>query len=492
MKKKVLAVLLAVCMIMSSGVLMASAASFAKGTYVEKINDSGNLLVDNLKAISSAAFNINVTVTPKTGISLNSGTTTVTAGNVDDILSFKSSSATLTYASNLASYYDVSGTISGNNVTVNFTPKAANTLNDVYSVDTAIDDSVTDASTYVSSVSAVKYILSDTTVAATVSKWVTKLASVSMGVRFFGSTYKNLVASEIAVVTASVDRKSGATTKVTSSVTDKIEDLMPGDEVILKASLKDPDKQKDFYGFYCWVDGSGDVVSTSDTIKIVMDGTSVAYYATFVELKSRVTIDYSSNGNGKVLYNEAREIFNGDAQISVMCDKPATFTFVPDEGYEVAKVVVDGKNVASFSAINFSSIKSILASLGVLVNATNKETYCYTFTAEQLAEANGNHSIEVTFQKVTPLETPSGKDLPIVDAEGITLANAEDVAAEAKAEKDAKGTTVPAEDGAAANGGAAATGIVNPATGSASAIAVFAVLSVAAGAAFVTAKKKND
>ncbi|MBQ7545810.1 MAG: NPXTG-anchored protein [Clostridia bacterium] len=489
MKKKVLAVLVAVCMIVSTCVLFASAATFAQNTYVEKINANANLLPDNIKAIASNAFNIDVTASAKTGITLNSGTTEVNDSNVDSLVQFKAGTATLTFAKDLASYFTVSGTISGNNATVNFAEKSSNNM-EVYQVTSAIDTATdTDIAAKTSPVAnAKKYNLSPATVNATVSKWVTKLSSVTMGVRFFGSTYDNLVASEIAKVTATVNRKSGASTKVTTSVTNVIKDLMPGDTVTLKASLKD-EAEKEYYGFYCWVDGSGNVLSTSDTVEHTVDGTDVAFYATYVELKDRFTIDYTSNGDGKVIYNEGREVFSGDAQISVLGGRDATFTFVPDEGFEVAKVVIDGKtDVASFKSINLEKLlQGDLSSLKNLINATNKETYCYTFP-----KVGADHTIEVTFAPIENFEAPSGLDLPTVEAEGITLATGADAENGEGGNSGSGATTVPAEDGAAGNGGNAAGGVVNPATGSTGAIAVFAVLSVAAGAAFVTMKKKED
>lgn len=488
MKKKVLAVLLAVCMIVSTCVLFASAASFAVNSYVEKINDSGSLTADNLRAVSSSTFNIEVTVTEKDSVSLNTGTSKVSADNVDSIFTFKNGSTTLTFAKNLKDYYEVKGTITGNDISVTFTDKDANNL-EIYRVDTAIADGETDVSAKLSPYSpAVKYKLSDYSKKATVDDWVSKLCSLTMGVRFFGKTYDNLVASEIAVVTASVERKSGAAAStVTSSVTNKIEDLMIGDKVTLTASLKNAD-EKDYYAFNCWVDGSGNVVGTDAKKEVTIDGNSVTYYATFVELKNRFTISYSATGNGKLVYAEGREVFSGDAQISVMEGRDATFTFVPDEGYEVAHVYIDKgtayeKDVASFMYLVDST--DLLASLKELIAATDKDNYTYKF-----ANVTGNHTIEVVYQKVKVLEEPSGKDLPTVPAEGITLATGADDANGGSANGDA--TTVPAENGAAANGGSAASGVVNPATGSTGAIAVFATLSVAACAAFVTAKKKED
>ena len=108
-----------------------------------------------------------------------------------------------------------------------------------------------------------------------------------------------------------------------------------------------------------------------------------------------------------------------------------------------------------------------------------------------------DHTIEVTFMPIENFEVPSGKELPTIEAEGITLATGANgeggEGGEGGGANGANGgTTVPAEGGAAGNGGSAVGGVVNPATGSTGAIAVFAALSVAAAAAFVTAKKKED
>lgn len=500
MKTRVLAVLLAVCMIAGTCVLSASAATFKAGSYVEKINAGGTLLADNIKAISSGTgFNIGVTATAKTGAELNVGTEAIDASNVDNLVTFKRGNTTITFKNDLAPYYDVSGTVDSNSktATVVFSAKPANAM-DVYRVVTDIDTTTdTDVTAKLDKVSpADKYNLATETVTVSGIKFVAKLCSVTMGVRFFGDTYNNLVASEIAKVDATVTRNGNGQLKqnITSSVTNVIKDLMPGDMVHLVASLKDPEKEQDYYGFYCWVDGSGSVLSTDKEIDYKVDGKDVAFYATFVELKNRYTIDYKSNGNGKVVYTEGREVFSGDAQISVLEGRDATFTFVPDEGYEVAKVLIDGKtDIASFKTVALAKLLTgKLAALKTLINATNKDVYSYTFP-----KVMGDHTIEVTFMPIENFEVPSGKELPTIEAEGITLATGANgeggEGGEGGGANGANGgTTVPAEGGAAGNGGSAVGGVVNPATGSTGAIAVFAALSVAAAAAFVTAKKKED
>lgn len=504
MKTRVLAVLLAVCMIAGTCVLSASAATyeFKADTYVMKIDPNGDFTAGNLKQVKAGTdYNIPVTAEAKDDIELSSATKKIDASNVDSLVKFKKTGTTTTYSfkSELSKYIKITnGSFGGEDnktASITFEEKVPENNVTVYKVNTAIstDDYSANVADNLSStgVTARMYILTPSSVTAVVSKWTNKLSSVTMGVRFFGDTYNNLVASEIAKVTAVVERKSGATTTTNSSVTNVIKDLMIGDVLTLKAELKDPATESEFYGFYCWVDGSGNVLSTSPTITHTVDGSDVGFYATFVELKNRYTIDYKSNGNGKVVYTEGREVFSGDAQISVLEGRDATFTFVPDEGYEVAKVLIDGKtDIASFKTVALAKLLTgKLAALKTLINATNKDVYSYTFP-----KVMGDHTIEVTFMPIENFEVPSGKELPTIEAEGITLATGANGEGGEGGEGGGAngGTTVPAEGGAAGNGGSAVGGVVNPATGSTGAIAVFAALSVAAAAAFVTAKKKED
>ena len=221
--------------------------------------------------------------------------------------------------------------------------------------------------------------------------------------------------------------------------------------------------------------------------------------------------NYSAGEHGKIAYQEESStnkvltrslLKSSDGQLSVLSGHAVTFVFTPDEGYQVAHVYVDKTgngtktDIASFGSLLKGG--SVIAALRALVNATNKDVYQYTFTSADLSGFPSQiRSIEVEFMKVDPIEAPSGLDMPTVAAEGLTLATgAADEngsnAANGNGDSNGAATTVPAENGAAGNGGSAVSGVVNPATGSTGAVAVFAVLSVAAGAAFVTAKKKED
>lgn len=484
MKKRLFAVLMAVCLVLSTCVLFASAATvnYKVGNYL--IGDDSSLKI----AKEGTDYNIQVTATAKANATLSTGTTDLSADDIDAVFTFKAGTKTVKYKGTLDKYITIAASVDANG-NVAITKVEQKSAGKAYVVKTAFDaDATIKYSDYTDYIEADKVdydLYDDASVlalegATNTVKLVAKLHSLTTGVRFFGSTYNNLVAAEIAKVTANVERQVGGTSSLTVSATNKIEDLMTGDKVTLTAALKDVDADGEYYGFYCWVDGSGTVLSTADTITWTAGSSTSAIYATFVELKNRVEINYSAGENGSIVYNEGREIFKGDGQISIMVGRDATFTFVPDEGYEVASVVIDGnKNVASFLTLlsDFS-----LEALKDLINATNKEVYSYTFK-----DVTVGHSIEVTFQKIAALEAPTGKDLPTVAPEGITLATGV-AGEEADGEGDAA-TTVPAENNGS-NGGSS-DGIVNPQTGSASAVAVFAVLSVAAGAAFVTSKKKD-
>lgn len=493
MKKRLFAVLMAVCLVLSTCVLFASAATtnYKVGDYLIGSDDSLKV------AKSGTDYNIALTISAKSNATLPVGTTTLSASNIDDVFTFKAGTKTVKYSGTLDKYITIDATVDSTGTLVTINDISQESAGKAYVVATAFDDESPIAhskcSDYLEADKVSYDLYDDADVLAMKGKTnsvklVSKLQSLTTGVRFFGSTYNNLVASEIAQVEA-VYTRNGNEVK---SVTNKIEDLMTGEEVNLTASLKFADKDEDgkndnekFYAFYCWVDASGTVLSTSKSITWVAGTSPSAVYATFVETVDRVRISYSAGENGKIVYNEGREIFKGDGQISVLEGKEATFTFVPDEGYEVATVVINGKKNVS-SILNLLSDFSLEA-LKDLINATNKEVYSYTFTAEELT---GNvemvRSIAVTFQKVEALEAPDGKDLPTVAPEGITLATG--VAGE-EAEGNADATTVPAEKNNGSDG--SSDGIVNPQTGSASAVAVFAVLSVAAGAAFVTSRKKD-
>ena len=284
--------------------------------------------------------------------------------------------------------------------------------------------------------------------------------------------------------------------------------MLPGDQVVLRTELKDKDKDGKYYAFNCWVNGSNVLLSTDPEYTVNINGENeVAVYANYVELVPRFRIDYEVGDHGKMVVFEddakntkKRAVFQGDDQISVLQGKDFTFTFVPDDDYEVSKVVIDGTtNVASFMYLLSGGKLSELISTLVAATGTSREIASkagakgtYTFK-----DVQDDHTIYVEFMKKQPLEAPSGMELPTITAERDELATgAADAANATNADGSAAAagsvTTLPAENGAAAGSAAAVGGVVNPATGSGSAIAVFAVMTAAAAAAFVTMKKKED
>lgn len=523
MKKKVLAALLAVCMILSTCVLYASAAgeTVPVGTILIKEGTTYK------KATKGTDYEIAIKVSAKESPKgISKGADTLTSSEIDNIFDFKKSS------SNTPVKYkgEIENTLSLKYTIVKGTDSAKVTIvgvsydtemTNLYKVTKDFSYGGTDEPTSLTAavkddnIEAVtgqyKYSLENANASVNASvSLAAKLHTVTTGVRFFGANSKNLVANEIAKVTVYVHRDVyGNNDKgepiYKKAVSDTISDLADGDLVYFETQLKDADNQK-FYAFNCWINGSNEVQEKGENkpigdfdvhrTKVYTVSGDIALYANYVEIVDRHTISFSCEGEGAIVYADGeksianREVFTGEGQVSVLDGRDAYFTFTPKEGYEVAHVYVDGeKDVTSFLTLVTSG--NILDALQELIKAGTvttegvKASGTYTFK-----KVDKDHTIHVVFQKAQVLDAPSGKDLPTVAAEGITLATGAD--AENGDGENGGATTVPAEDGAAANGGSAASGVVNPATGSTGAIAVFATLSVAACAAFVTAKKKED
>lgn len=379
--KKTVSVCIIICLLLGMFSFSSFAATFAVGDYVELKNAGGGLTAANIQKVTKGTdFNINVDVKAKPDIVLNSGTKEVNAANVDSIVEFKKGTATLTYAKDLAKYFNVYGTIdSSGNISVSFSEKSDNSVT-VYKVTSSIDTQTdTDVSGKLSAEPAVKYGLSSPSVAAKAATWISKLSSVKMGVRFFGSTYDNLDASEIAKVTAVVERMSGASNIVTSSVANEISDLMPGDRVTLCASLNNYE-DNEFFGFYCWVDDAGNVLSTSNTIQYTADGSNGVFYAAFVELKDRFIIHVLQNENGSIEVEPQFGLFESNNQVSVLDGSDVTFRIIPNEGYDLAHLYIDGRTDA------------LTANAGQIL-FDEQGAYSYTFK-----RVYTDHSIEAVFQ----------------------------------------------------------------------------------------------
>ncbi len=563
MKTRILAVLLAVCMIAGSCVLFASAEEWkdSKETYVSAGYYSEDLVgktYANAKAAISSGDVKSLTgvpkvhsIKPKEDSTLSVLDTKITKDNVSQVLEFDPAFD--------SSVFDVSSnSFSKDADTVKVTVSVKTDQRTAYQVKTTLEDgpkgtgenaskykdqsSTPITETDCASVDAhtIKRLRPDDdtynlssdafTVTITVKdiERVEKLVNINMGLRFYGdSGYKNLSASEIAQIEAVYD---GKTMHVNT-----IPDVAQGTPIVLTASLKDPAQDGKDYRFKCWVDSDGTVLSRSSTFKDNKTGSDYIagqhanpIYAVFEELKSRIRINYSSDGNGTIAYQDETStnkvvtrslLKSDDGQLSVMEGHKVKFVFTPDEGYEVAHVYVkrtggESKetDVASFLTImNPGESQSWWNALKVLINATNKDTYSYTFGTEDMSGfPNQIRSIRVVFQRIENFTDKDGNliiqgqelephaQLEPIKAEGLELETGAAAAAAANggeanpAGAAAGGTTLPAEDGAAGSGASAISGVINPATGSTGAIAVFAALFAAAGVAVVTVKKKED
>lgn len=514
MKKRLLAVVLAVCMIASACVLFASAMDTKKGSYYYT---TGTSVTDLSEAFSSGT----IKATLKDEPSISSGAKNVTKDNVTDLFTFSPE-----YAKIARYISSVSGTVTPNpdGTTATITGFKITLVSGLTVYCAQDSKNVEDSKSLSQAVADNEFTakeLTDVTLSgvsgSTINnvKLTSKLYKVTTGIRISGEAYNNLVASEIAQVEMTVTRKGGAASgKVVKAVTNEVSDLMDGDEVVLVTSLKNPTDEK-YYKFNCWINGAGDVVGTSNRIEYIVNK-DASFYAVYVETVNRWRIDFSSSGNGKVLVfpdgtskTTTREVFQGDKQISVLEGKDFTFTLQPDEGWQVGKVIVTDRQTGT--SRNITSLVGLLTGetdWKTLIRATLTNTLGTngTIKSESLGDptytfsnVDRDYSIDVTFIEQSPLVAAEGKELPTIAAEGLTLMGAEEAVSEAEAAAAARGeaggTTVPAENGAAGGKGAAAASgsVVNPATGSTtSAVGVFAALAVAAGAAVVTMKKKED
>ena len=567
MKKRVLAALLAVCMIAATCVLFASAeeVSYKKDNVVEYVVSpvygkelDHDATFQNLKSSKQIAATVKEKTSPGSlSASLLSNKSNFSYDDLKKICDVDTKGSNFNSAYNVyVSYTDrkTDGAKKTATVIVTVSVKDNSDIRDqkVYRVlaDTVKGDSndkVLDTYDKGRDFEELpKYQinggLTDTITIYDVS-FVEQLHGLTMGLQFYGNNkYANINASEIAQIESRYTLIDGngapKGTEIVSHV-NSIYDLYEGQEIRLEAKLKNPKDAED-YGFKCWVDTNNNIIGKSPVYNWKAGSDPSPIYAVFEELKGRVRINYSWEGEGAIAYQEKssndniikRSLLTSDeayhslssdnttitnGQISVMEGHEVTFVFTPKEGYEVSHVYVDRRgtnnkiDVASFKSIILNDGGPSLAALKEMISATganrtftieadkNRQEqiyYKFTFTSsDTTGEANNIRSIHVEFAPIKVYEAPVGKELPTVEPEGVTLATG---AAPENAEGANGGaaTTLPPENGAAgANGASPLSGsVVNPATGSGSgtgAIAVFTTLSLAAAGAFVTVKKRN-
>ena len=477
MKKKVLAALLAICMIAGTCTLFASAAqeTYAKRNdcFGEEIAGKTYFDVSKLDKVTAKKHKI----VAKEDAELAASATKIDKKNITDLVSFDPSFD--------ADIFDVSAVDNETGGAIGpgttdfkikikvkenkqwlYRVKATNGLQDESATVSSADKIVT---TDDRAREAWHTIIGGTNdyeieIIVTDVERVEQLTSFQMGIRMYGdSSYKNLRAKEIAIIEAYVDRDSnyyqensdGFYTPTGSEDTkandyrtyaDTIYDLGSADQVILTTYLKDP-KEQAFYKFYGWVDGNGKVLQKvkDEDAEIGVNGTKKysarfasnagAVYAAYIEIADRVMINFTSTGKGKFQAfegNEQREYTKigggGDSGVvSVMVGRDVTFTFTPDEGYEVGQVTVDGVRIISLSNL----AGKLLEAWKEIVAATNRDALgaqqtTGTYTFKNIQARNGDlskpHEIKVEFVKTAVLTAPEGLEMETIEAEGLTLA----------------------------------------------------------------------
>lgn len=570
MKNRVLAVLLAVCMIAGTCVLFASGAGATQTTYAKKgdaffVDLEGMTYYDvsQLEKAPSGVGTLYKITAKNKSTTISPRVTKIDNSNVRDYLSF--SPALNDDIVKVEGYFGPNDTT----IEIDFSIRPGVAYRDeyVYTLNKTLEDSKNNSSTGDDD----KY--NDDSNEKVTSKDYDKVAAfrftdekgntvdfagtyemtgvdrsetlhnLSMGLQFYGNnTYTNISASEVAHIKATYKQSygdGGAQSKDIVTYMNTISDLKEGTKVSLTAELKDPKDSAD-YGFKCWVDGNNKVISENSTIIWTAGSSPSKLYAVFVELKGRVRINYSWEGEGNVAYQEKsstdkvlkRSLLTSDeashslsknnvtvtnGQISVMEGHEVTFVFTPKEGFEVAHVYVD--RTGSGSKVDVASFKSIilgdgagasLAALKELISATGANRtftiesdkhrqeqiyYKFTFTStDTTGREDLIRSIHVEFKLTEVYKAPEGKPLPTVEPEGVTLATGA-AAENAEGANGGAATTLPPEGAAGANGASPRSGsVVNPATGSGSstgAISVFTAMSLAAAVAFVTMKKRK-
>ena len=343
--KKVFITVLIICLLIGTMGMSVFAASFPAGAYVRKINANGALTADNIRAaVKGTDFDAIVTVTPKSSITLNGGTTTVTADNVDQMFSFKRGTTTVTFSGVLSTYFDVSGVISGDVATATFSDKTANATT-MYLVLAAIDNYDSDVSAKVMAEHHSRYTLEGSgTYTAMISKWNTSVCSLGVGSRLYASGGEYDM-ENIAVVQATVRRQNGSVVTYEYSAANVITGLLPGEEVYLKARLMN-EADSEYYMFNGWVDGNGHMVANYDTIAVIMEGRSVSVFASYVPVKPHIKISANSM---KMTYKQVDQLESFPDAIRWESSNPRAVRVDADSG--IIEAVGAGKaTITAYSA----------------------------------------------------------------------------------------------------------------------------------------------
>jgi hypothetical protein len=509
MKKRVLAALLAVCMIAATCVLFASAEgdiTFTKNSYVQN-GDNADTITWGTTTLGDLqdSEQIKATLKPKTSGAQLSASLADHPGNFDyeDLTKIADVSTGNAY---FYQAYQISGvTITpssdGKTATVKVTVSVNSDASDdrVYQVGSSdingYSSDTLQQGDFASASGAYKYRIngknSDTITVYNV-KLVEQLHSLSMGLQFYGDhTYTNISASEIAQIESRytlIDGNGDITYKPIVSHVNSIYDLYEGQHIELTATVKEPtDKDKPWqnedYAFKCWVDGNNNIVSKNYKMTWIAGESPSPVYAVFEEKVGRVRINYRWEGEGAIAYQEStsndkvltRSLLNktdgqhtdnnttyNDGQISVLQGHTVTFVFTPKEGYEVSHVYVDRRgtgnkiDVASFKSIILNDGGPSLAALKELISATGANR---TFTIE--ADKNRQEQVYYKFTFTSDDTRGEAEKIRSIDVEFAPIKVYEAPVGKELPTVEPEGVTLATgaapENAEGANGGAATT-----------------------------------
>ena len=350
MKKRLFAVLMAVCLVFGTCTLFASAAIDA-GKYLK--GDESALKI----ATEGTDFNKSLSITAKSGATLPLGTTTLTAENIDDVFTFKSGSSTVKYEGNLDQYITITATVddSGN---VEITDAEQKKTITIYEVATKIDaDAPIKYDDYKDSlIKDEKPIYKDADILALIGtrnsvRTKAVMCSLTTGIQIQGTTL-DADLSETTEIFVRVERYNGGYTDYSISKEYMIDGIMTGDQVYL--SIESAQNTNSPYEFYCWINKLGDVLSTSPTILWTAGSNQDNYiYAVFVENSNYFAIDASLNS---LTYKETLQLTTKGAHPSEIEWSSSDNSVLTVENGTVTAV---GRGTATITALSNSQTSSV-------------------------------------------------------------------------------------------------------------------------------------
>ena len=163
-----------------------------------------------------------------------------------------------------------------------------------------------------------------------------KVYALTMGVRKYSAN--STVSDGSSIATIHYTRLSDGT----SGVADKIFDVQPGEAFTL--TTEPAVEQIERYAFIGWFDGNGVLLSTDETIYVVVDR-STAVFAGYVEIAARRILTYTWTGEGSLSASSDRLAERGDGCIALVDGANATVTIKPANIFSVYVMKLNGKRV---------------------------------------------------------------------------------------------------------------------------------------------------